>query len=412
MLKIVKTVAFVIVLNLFITPSFGQIDYLESIGKIYIDKYGRKNCTKGQPCGNSCISWSYTCHVNDPLPTTPVVTNSLPYASFTVTPSTGNVPLNVNVNASSSYDTDGSISSYSWSSSDGQFKSGITADFLFKIANNYTITLSVTDNKGATATKQVTVSAMEVVKPIVTTPTKPKPDSASCSAVSLLSVVDGDTLYVNSNGVDEKVRISQIDAPEKSQSFGAQAKACLISILSVGNLTICRDGYDKYGRTLANVFANNQDVGQQLVAQGCAWAYTQYLEVGSNLPALENTAKQQHIGLWSGNDPIAPWDYRHGTVPVLVINNTNATAIPVTTETMANTWDRIFDWAEQKYVFDLANGTDTNSLEDGMKYRCYHHAGIFCVGVKMETVYTYDGQVIKDIGNVQYYLDQAKKDGF
>lgn len=30
-----------------------------------------KNCTTGQPCGNSCISWSYVCHINTYVPPTP-----------------------------------------------------------------------------------------------------------------------------------------------------------------------------------------------------------------------------------------------------------------------------------------------------------------------------------------------------
>ena len=37
-----------------------------------------KNCVKGQPCGNSCISWSYTCHIG-------TTTNPPPYTPTTPT---------------------------------------------------------------------------------------------------------------------------------------------------------------------------------------------------------------------------------------------------------------------------------------------------------------------------------------
>ncbi|MBA7541492.1 hypothetical protein ES705_33806 [subsurface metagenome] len=43
-----------------------------------------------------------------------VVPNQPPIASFTATPASGVVPLEVYFNASNSYDSDGSITSYDW----------------------------------------------------------------------------------------------------------------------------------------------------------------------------------------------------------------------------------------------------------------------------------------------------------
>jgi len=57
----------------------------------------------------------------------------------------------VNVDASLSSDTDGTIQRYEWVSSDAQLKSGKTASFTFEKAGDYTITLTVTDDKGATS---------------------------------------------------------------------------------------------------------------------------------------------------------------------------------------------------------------------------------------------------------------------
>lgn len=39
------------------------IIFLSSIILLIFPAYA-KNCKKGQPCGNSCISWSKTCHKN------------------------------------------------------------------------------------------------------------------------------------------------------------------------------------------------------------------------------------------------------------------------------------------------------------------------------------------------------------
>ena len=38
-------------------------------------QFGAPNCKKGQPCGNSCISWNSTCHIGKPTPPSPQRTN-------------------------------------------------------------------------------------------------------------------------------------------------------------------------------------------------------------------------------------------------------------------------------------------------------------------------------------------------
>ena len=149
-----------------------------------------------------------------------------------------------------------------------------------------------------------------------------------------------------------------------------------------------------------------------MVSEGCAWAYTKYLENNSDLPSLESSAKSSALGLWKLSSPLAPWDYRHGTVPVTMTSSGN-TIIPVTNETSATTWDRILDWAEHKYPLDLINGTSNQQTSDGIQYRCYSKIqSLFCAGVRENSVYTYDGTTISNIGNTSSFLDQATQDGF
>ena len=88
--------------------------------------------------------------------------NKAPVASFTMNPNTGNFPLTVNLDASASSDPDGKIVSYQWNSSDGQVATGQQANLTFNQAGEYTITLTVTDDYGATATQKKVL--------IVTTP--------------------------------------------------------------------------------------------------------------------------------------------------------------------------------------------------------------------------------------------------
>ena len=89
--------------------------------------------------------------------------NSPPIASFTATPSSGSVPLTVQFNASGSIDADGAIASYGWIFGDGSAAgSGVTVSHVYQTAGTYAVTLTVTDNLGATnsSTRQVIVSSV------------------------------------------------------------------------------------------------------------------------------------------------------------------------------------------------------------------------------------------------------------
>jgi PKD repeat protein len=82
--------------------------------------------------------------------------NVLPVAAFTT--SCGG--LSCTVDGTSSSDFDGTIASYAWTFGDGQSGTGPTLTHAYGAAGTYTVTLTVTDNRGGTAstTKQVTVS--------------------------------------------------------------------------------------------------------------------------------------------------------------------------------------------------------------------------------------------------------------
>ena len=99
----------------------------------------------------------------------PVVTaanpnNAVPTASFTVNFASALVNQAVTFDPSASSDPDGRIATYSWSYGDGQTAvtlSNTSVSHTYANAGNYTITLTVTDNLGATgiATRAIVVSA-------------------------------------------------------------------------------------------------------------------------------------------------------------------------------------------------------------------------------------------------------------
>ncbi|MCP4698413.1 MAG: PKD domain-containing protein [Gammaproteobacteria bacterium] len=87
--------------------------------------------------------------------------NSAPHAAFTVTPDTGDAPLKAVMDAGDSSDSDGTIASYNWESSDGQAAAGKNATLIFDTAGSYTVTLTVKDDKGATASASQTITVTQ-----------------------------------------------------------------------------------------------------------------------------------------------------------------------------------------------------------------------------------------------------------
>ncbi|QPK65246.1 PKD domain-containing protein [Methylomonas sp. LL1] len=91
-----------------------------------------------------------------------VATLSPPTAGLSVTPLTGDAPLNVTLNGSSSSDSDGSITAYNWNFGDGTSASGsATTSHLYQTAGNYTATLTVTDNSGLTGSASQSIQVAQ-----------------------------------------------------------------------------------------------------------------------------------------------------------------------------------------------------------------------------------------------------------
>ncbi|MFM9924890.1 thermonuclease family protein [Variovorax sp. H27-G14] len=133
----------------------------------------------------------------------------------------------------------------------------------------------------------------------------------------VVGISDGDTLTARCgrSGAYErvKVRIAAIDAPEKSQPYGQRSKQALSSLCFQEKARITEIDTDRYGRTVADVDCNGEDVGTRMVSDGWAWVYD-YNRIatkrGGGLFRLQNSARARHLGLWTDAKPTPPWDWR------------------------------------------------------------------------------------------------------
>ncbi len=129
-------------------------------------------------------------------------------------------------------------------------------------------------------------------------------------------VSDGDTLWVRlaQGGEPVKVRFQGIDAPEVCQAWGAQAASALKNKSMGKTVQLNTRARDDYGRMLARVSLNNEDLGGWMVAQGHAWSY-HYRNNPGPYAAQERAARQARLGLWAAATPQPPRDFRkqHGS---------------------------------------------------------------------------------------------------
>jgi micrococcal nuclease len=128
----------------------------------------------------------------------------------------------------------------------------------------------------------------------------------------LVKVLDGDTVEVLHDGKAERIRLAQIDCPEKNQPFGQAAKEYVLDVAAHKIVTIEVDTVDRYGRTVGEVFLPDMtNLNKQIVGMGYAWQYKRYSK-DPEYGELEAAARAASLGLWQDKNPIPPWEWRKG----------------------------------------------------------------------------------------------------
>lgn len=139
-------------------------------------------------------------------------------------------------------------------------------------------------------------------------------------------VSDGDTLKIETaEGTVLKVRLYGIDAPElqrvnrrtgeiskQGQPFGEEAYMALESRVISKKVTVDIIDIDRYRRMVGIVRLDSRSINLEMVREGWAWAYRQYLDrpYASEYLGAENEARTKRLGLWQQLNPQPPWEFR------------------------------------------------------------------------------------------------------
>lgn len=119
-------------------------------------------------------------------------------------------------------------------------------------------------------------------------------------------VIDGDTIDVNIDGKEQRIRMIGIDTPELrgSECFSQEAKLQLISLVEGKNVQLMadptQDNIDRYDRLLRYVFVDGKDINLEMIKTGFAHEYTYrkaYLNQTSYKQA-QASAQANSFGMW------------------------------------------------------------------------------------------------------------------
>ena len=157
--------------------------------------------------------------------------------------------------------------------------------------------------------------------------------SAADLTGKVVGISDGDTLTLlvpdGASFKQIKVRLGEIDTPESKQPYGTRARQTLSDLAYNQQARVVVQDTDRYGRTVGRVYVGSVDVNAELVKQGAAWVYRQYLK-DQSLLALEAEAKAAKRGLWGlpETERCPPWDWRKKVCPTSAATPAPAPASP------------------------------------------------------------------------------------
>ena len=113
----------------------------------------------------------------------------------------------------------------------------------------------------------------------------------------MVRIADGDTLTVLVDRMQVKVRLSEIDAPERGQDFSQRSRQALADLVFGKEVSIETHEKNRYVRVIGDVFVGGKPVNEVMVREGWAWNFVKYSK-SPRLSQLEREARAERRGLW------------------------------------------------------------------------------------------------------------------
>lgn len=125
----------------------------------------------------------------------------------------------------------------------------------------------------------------------------------------VIAVLDGNTLEILADdNYTYKIMLYGIDCPELEQNFGEAARQLAEKIFMNKEVSVTLMGKDRWGTRLGIIWVKGNDPRKQMLSEGLAWTAERNPE--ADLEQVKEQAREKRLGLWSEEEPVAPWVFR------------------------------------------------------------------------------------------------------
>ncbi|MCB4824450.1 thermonuclease family protein [Roseicella aerolata] len=128
----------------------------------------------------------------------------------------------------------------------------------------------------------------------------------------VVGITDGDTLTLLTRDLQQKkVRLADIDTPERGQPYGRKARQALADLAYRKQVAVIVEDTDRYGRAIGQVYAGERKLNLDMVRRGAAWVDRRYTDDPA-LVRAQAEARAAKRGLWAlpEADRTPPWEWR------------------------------------------------------------------------------------------------------
>ena len=127
----------------------------------------------------------------------------------------------------------------------------------------------------------------------------------------VIKVTDGDSINILYEGKPLRIRLAEIDAPERGQPFWKKSREALANYVAGKQVKVIEIDVDRYKRIVGQVYVGDLWVNGELVRGGYAYVYPRYATT-ERLYEFEEEARESQAGIWKlpESERVKPWEWR------------------------------------------------------------------------------------------------------
>jgi len=127
----------------------------------------------------------------------------------------------------------------------------------------------------------------------------------------VVKVTDGDSINILIDETQFRIRLAEIDAPERGQPYWKKSREALANYVAGKKVQVFEVAIDRYERIVGQVYVGDVWVNGELVKGGYAYVYPRYATT-ERLYDFEEEAQESQVGIWKlpESERIRPWKWR------------------------------------------------------------------------------------------------------